>query len=264
MDRSFHHTVTGASHIAILLAVMMLLSACAAPPAPLAGSFQEITVQQAQQQDLTGQRVRWGGMIVRVTPGQNDTCFEIVSRPLDRAARPRWTDQSSGRFLACAQGFYDPAVYGAGRELTVVGTVQPSVVREIGQYDYRYPQVSVEQLYLWPQRAPNEGYYAPPPGTFGYPEWWESYYGPYYGPYGPWFYEPYWASWMWWSAPIVWPVPPPPPHGGAHPGTPHPAPHPRPGGHPPPGPRPGGHAPSAPRPGAHPGSPGHGGGQSQR
>jgi outer membrane lipoprotein len=248
MLRDLHRASTGASCVASLLALFLLglLTACAAPPEPLAGTFQEITVEQAQQRDLTGQRVLWGGTIVTVTPSQNDTCFEIVSRPLDREARPRWTDQTSGRFLGCAQGFYDPAVYSMGREVTVVGTLHPSVVRKIGEHDYRYPQVSVEQLYLWPERVPREIYYAPWPDTFWYPGW-----GP-YGPYGPWLYGPYWSPWIWWSPPLVWPVPPPPPHhGGTHPVTPHPRPHPKPGAH----------APSAPRPGSHPGSPGHGGGR---
>jgi len=205
MLRNLHRTAMRARCLVILSAFMApaLFTACARPPASLSGAFQEITVEDAQQRDLTGQRVRWGGTIVSVTPSQHDTCFEIVGRPLDREARPRWTDQTSGRFLACAQGFYDPAVYGARREATVVGTLQPSVVRKIGDYDYRYPQVRVERLHLWPERALREVYYTPWPYTFWY-GWW----GP-YGPYGPRFYDPFWDPWLW-SPPVARRVPPPP------------------------------------------------------
>jgi outer membrane lipoprotein len=203
--------------LALMLPGLLFLSACPTPPPPLAGTFPETTVEQAQQKDLTGQRVRWGGTIVTVTPGENDTCFEIVSRPLDAQARPRRTDETSGRFLACAPGFYDPAIYGVGRNVTVVGTLQASVVRKIGEHEYHYPQVSAEEVYLWPERVPAYTYYAPWPDPFWYPGWW----GP-YGPYAPWFfYEPFWGVW---SPPPVYSAPGPPPQGAPHPGGPHPKP----------------------------------------
>lgn len=162
-----------------------LLGACATPPAVLSGgAFSEVTVEDAQARDLTGERVRWGGSIVATTPGKDQTCFEVVSRPLDGEARPRRTDQSDGRFRACASGFFDPAVYATGREITVVGTLEPATLGKIGEYDYRYPQVSAEHVFLWPKREPVQPYYLyePWPGPFwypyGYPPWW-----------GPW---PYW------------------------------------------------------------------------
>ncbi len=156
------------------------LGACAKPPATLSGGpFAEISVLDAQTRDLTGQRVRWGGSIVVTTPEKDATCFEIVSRPLDGEARPRRTDESDGRFLACANGFFDPAVYAAGREVTVVGTLQTPTVRKIGEYEYRYPRVAAEHVFLWPKREPVEAYYVsgPWPDSFWYPFW------------GPW---PYW------------------------------------------------------------------------
>jgi outer membrane lipoprotein len=110
-----------------------------------------------------------------VTPRTDDTCFEIVRRPLDATARPRATDESDGRFIACATGFYDPAIYAEDRELTVVGTIVPPVSRPIGDYEYRYPRLAAEVVYLWEERA--YPVYAPYP------------YGPYYG---PWYYDPFW------------------------------------------------------------------------
>jgi outer membrane lipoprotein len=158
-----------------------VLVACATPPAVLSGgAFSEVTVQDAQARDLTGQRVRWGGAIVSTTPEKGQTCFEVVSRPLDREARPRRTDESDGRFVACATEFFDPAVYAPGREISVVGTLQASTVGKIGEYEYRFPRVAAEHVYLWPKRETVQGYYY--------------YYDPWPGPY----WYPFWRPWPYW------------------------------------------------------------------
>ncbi len=165
----------------LLLSVLPCVwGACVTPPAVLSGgAFSETTVEEAQSRDLTGQRVRWGGSIVATEPGKDETCFEVVSRPLDREARPRRTDDSDGRFLACAAGFFDPAVYAEGREISVVGTLQATTLRKIGEYEYRYPRVIAENVYLWPKREPVPPYY---------------YYGPWAGP--PWYSV--WGPWPYW------------------------------------------------------------------
>ena len=156
-----------------------LLGACATMPPPLAsGSFAAITPKMAQQQDSAGERVRWGGIIVATTPTPKETCIEILSRPLDSQGRPRQTDQTDGRFISCTQGFHDPAVYAAGREVTVTGTLAPSVVRKIGDYSYRYPNLPADVLYLWPKREE----YRPLP---------------YYDPY----WDPFWRPWPYYRWP---------------------------------------------------------------
>lgn len=166
----------------LIVLLAPLLSACATTPAPLAtGPFADITPQAAQNQSLSGQRVRWGGSIVSTTPGQSDTCFEIVSRPLDSNARPEETDRSLGRFIACAPGFHDPAVYAKDREITVTGVLEAPVVSKIGDYDYRFPRVRAEQIYLWPKRIE----YVP---------------GYYYDP----FYNPFWSPWPYRRWPYYW------------------------------------------------------------
>jgi outer membrane lipoprotein len=96
--------------------------------------------------------VRWGGAIVNVRPGRDATCFEIVSKPLDPQARPRDGDETFGRFVACVPGFYDPAIYAPQRELTVTGTLAEPMQRQVGEYDYRFPVVKADTVYLWPRR----------------------------------------------------------------------------------------------------------------
>jgi len=168
------------------IALSVLFSACFKPPAPLAGTFPQIGVSEAQRGQLSGQRVRWGGTIISTTPAKEDTCFEILARPLNSEAQPRRTDESEGRFIACARGFYDPAVYAEGRELTVVGTLQQPEVQKIGQHEYVYPKVAAETVYLWPKRGgPPVYYYSPWPDPYWYPGW-----GPWYG-----YYSPFWGPW---------------------------------------------------------------------
>ncbi|MEO5573441.1 MAG: Slp family lipoprotein [Gammaproteobacteria bacterium] len=160
----------------ILLCVfaLALLSGCATVPEPLRGEFPTVTPQGSVSQGINNQRVRWGGVIVEAMPGRDETCFEVLGQNLNDQGRPIESVNSQGRFIACAQGFYDPAVYAKGRDLTVVGTLNTTVTRKIGEYDYRYPQLAIQQVYLWPETRT----YAERP--YGYP-----YDYPYYGyPYG--------------------------------------------------------------------------------
>ncbi len=159
----------------VLIAV--LLSGCASIPHPIRGNVATLSPQQALHEGVTGNRVRWGGEIVKVTVNKDDTCFELLAKPLGRSARPLRSDNSDGRFIACAPQFFDPAVYAKGREVTVVGAVIEPVSGKIGEYDYRYPRVTIERIFLWPERP---DFSTMPPL---YP------YRPFY-PYG--FYDPFW------------------------------------------------------------------------
>jgi outer membrane lipoprotein len=105
----------------------------------------------------------------------------VLSRELYSDARPSRRDGSDGRFIACGKGFYDPAVYGKGRELTVVGHVTGTEQHQVGDYNYTYARVDAENVYLWPHRDRyTSAYYDP---------W------PYYG-------DPFWGPW-WWNPPVV-------------------------------------------------------------
>ena len=114
-----------------LFLLPIAVAGCATVPKPLAvGAFAEVTPNAAQNDNLIGQRVRWGGSIANTEPGKNETCIEIVSHPLDSNARPLDTDMTWGRFIACAPDFYDPEVYAKGREVTVIGNIQGTTVRQ--------------------------------------------------------------------------------------------------------------------------------------
>jgi outer membrane lipoprotein len=132
--------------------------------------------------------VRWGGEIISTEPGQQSTCFYVLGRPLDDQARPvrSGNNDSQGRFVACRAGFYDPEVFARGREITVTGAIQGTMTRKVGDYDYNYPRVDANVVYLWPKRPAVVGY------PYG-PGWYDPFWGPYWGPWGP-----YWGGgWGW-------------------------------------------------------------------
>ncbi len=134
----------------LLLPLALSLGACASAPKPLAGDYSAVEPLQASEEHR-GQTVRWGGQIVSTTPQAEQTCMEILGRALDPRARPRRGDRSTGRFLACHQGFRDPAVFAAGRQVTVIGQLSGFSERMIGDYRYRYPEIASQTLYLWPE-----------------------------------------------------------------------------------------------------------------
>lgn len=183
------------------LAIVLLaagLASCATVPVPLQGQFAAATPRDAT--GAGGQTVRWGGEIIKVEPKTDSTCFEILSRRLDDSARPVASDPNGGRFIACRSGFYDPEEFQRGRDLTVIGRVTGTDRGKVGDFDYAYPHVAADTIYLWPKRP----LYIRQP----------YYYDPWlYGPYGgPWGYGPYWGGyWGWGPSVIIRDHPRPPP-----------------------------------------------------
>ena len=155
---------------------------------PLPGSI-AVAEARAHPQAHIGERVRWGGTIVKVENRQADTGVEVVSRPLSEGGRPLQTDHTGGRFIASFNEFLDPAVYTEGRRLTVVGTLVDTVTRSIGEHPYRFPLVKVDTAYLWEPLPKGPPYYDP----FWYDPFWDPYwYYPWYPWHRPWRYPYYW------------------------------------------------------------------------
>lgn len=168
----------------LLAGACIALASCASIPQPLTGQFKEVSLQNASQ--ANGTRVRWGGEIVETVPGTDHTCIYALSRPLDKQARPQHDKDSMGRFVACRKGFYDPEIFAKGRDITVTGAVDGSVTRKIGEYDYAYPRIDADTVYLWPR--------VKPPSPYFYRD--SMMYDPFWGPG---FGNPYWYR----PAPII-------------------------------------------------------------
>ena len=144
----------------------LLLAGCVTAPKPLQGTYAPLQPADVARSGATGDMVRWGGRIVRVDPLAAQSCFEIVGVRLGPDGRPQERDQSEGRFIACRGGFYDPEVFQPGREITITGTVTGFETRKVGDYDYRYPSVAAEVIYLWPERKDVDVV------VERYPAWW--------------------------------------------------------------------------------------------
>ena len=134
------------------LVLALTLAACASAPKPLQGQFSSLLPDEAAKREANGELVRWGGSIVSVQPQSQRSCFEIVAAPLNASGRPQKVDRSEGRFIACRSGFYEPEVFKAGREITISGRIEGFETRKVGEFDYRYPRVAADVVYLWPER----------------------------------------------------------------------------------------------------------------
>lgn len=170
-----------------LIWLALLLGGCVSIPKQIAATnLSTATPNTVREGGAAGERVRWGGSILEVKPVTSETCFTVLSRPLDSSARPQFTDRNEGRFIACGSGLYDPAVFTKDRDITFVGTVEGTVPGKIGDQDYRFPKLRIESAYLWPPAVyavPPYYYYDPWwPGPWGPAYWWGPYWGPWYGP----------------------------------------------------------------------------------
>lgn len=166
---------------ALILALILTLCACA-PPKALRGEYSGLTPQQAVSA-APGQAVRWGGMILSMQNDSSETCFEVLSKPLNANARPTSRDQDQGRFLACYPGYRDPEVYAPGREITVVGSLSGVDTRKVGEFEYPYPTVEIDDIHLWAEHNEVQYAYAYDPFLYPYPY---AYAYPYpYAYYGP-------------------------------------------------------------------------------
>ena len=166
----------------LLLPVALLLSACAAtvPPALRDAPAQSPTLSQVRSDaaHYLDSRVRWGGTIVTIENLQQSSRLEIVARRLYRNGEPIAEESSEGRFIAHFDHFLDPAIYTAGRSITVVGSISGSEERKIDKMHYHYPLVRVSAYHLWPQPEPHQ--HLPP-----YPYYDQFYYDPFF--YDPWY-----------------------------------------------------------------------------
>ena len=165
-----------------LAIAVLLLQACASqvPPMIKDPPAEDLSLTRAQHDPdkHRGKPVRWGGAIISTQNLQNITELTILAKPLDRYGEPEAGDHSYGRFIARHNGFLDPAIYANGRSITVYGKFEKTLNKKIDNFEYNYPIVQIEHLYLW---AVPEKY-----DYYDYPYWydpWYPYWSPYYHPH---------------------------------------------------------------------------------
>jgi outer membrane lipoprotein len=115
----------------------------------------------------------WGGKIIGTHVFRSGTQIYVVDLPLDYMGRPEEGETTGGRFIAITKGFLDPALYNAGKEVTVAGSVVDVQSNPVGKHDYLYPVVEIKEIHLWK-----------PDTKYIYSGGWDPYW------YGPGFYGP--------------------------------------------------------------------------
>lgn len=96
-----------------------------------------------------GKQILVGGQILGITVGEGETWAEVLQQPLDWRQKPEDTDVSYGRFLTRFEGFLDPAIYAAGKKITVLGEVHGKKVQPLKQMEYTYPVLLPREHHLW-------------------------------------------------------------------------------------------------------------------
>lgn len=159
--------------IVLLLGSLIILGCQSKPVLPVPENNPPVMAVQNKPKAYEGKQITWGGVIISSAVKENRTEVTILSKRMENNTRPVETDTSLGRFIARFKGFVDPAVLATGRELTITGVIKGTENRKVGEFDYSYPVVDVDQHHLWPVRIKyRDDYY-----------WWDPWYGPWYYPY---------------------------------------------------------------------------------
>jgi outer membrane lipoprotein len=139
---------------ASLLFMIFLCMSCAGGISRQARSqityFGSFSAVQQEPQKYAGETVLWGGRIIDTQVSNGVTEIAVLQLELGSQDRPQDNDQSHGRFLIRSAQFLDPALYPQGTLITVVGRLEGSENRLIGEMLYSYPAVEPAEIKKWP------------------------------------------------------------------------------------------------------------------
>lgn len=96
-----------------------------------------------------GKSVVFGGTILNIENLEGVTVMEVVQEGLNSQLKPVERNESAGRFLVKFDRFVDPAIFSAGKRITVAGVVTGTETRPLGKGNYRYPVIEPKEHYLW-------------------------------------------------------------------------------------------------------------------
>lgn len=138
--------------IFLVLFLAGLLGACSTTPI---FETQNVNLKLQPQQAIelaktnTITKILWGGTVIEAHNLKEVTQIEVLAYPLNSSYRPIKSEKPLGRFLIKANGYLEPAIYTAGRLITVQGNLSGIESGAIGEHKYTYPVVKSEQLQLW-------------------------------------------------------------------------------------------------------------------
>ena len=137
-----------------LISITVFLSACNTTPKILQGEFSNVTPLEAKTKHEMNVPVRWAGYIVNTINKKDKTCFEIVQTQTNKSLRPvKILPKKSSRFLACKEGFLEPQAFNK-RMVTITGNLVAYTEQLIGEFNYEYPVVKTDIIYIWRKQNP--------------------------------------------------------------------------------------------------------------
>jgi len=158
--------------VTLLTAILlgMVISGCQPRPDALRLAPAETEIQPRQVVESAaydGRQVAWGGIVVESRNLVDRTRIELLAFPLDNDGHPKVNASPTGRFLADYFGFLDPVDYGAGRRITVRGTLHGTQSGKVGEAAYTYPLVEAVEMKLWPDSSRTSNGFWPPQLNIG-------------------------------------------------------------------------------------------------
>jgi outer membrane lipoprotein len=164
-----------------ILGVLLCLSACAhvISKDALEQVDNQLTFSELLKapDEHEGKAVVLGGVIVGLVNKKEGSLLEVYQTAVDQQGKPVNLDSSAGRFLALYEGLLESQIYRKGRRVTLAGIVQGEKIMKLGETDYRYPYIVIEEIHLWEEERPLR--YEPYPWGFWDPWWYPWYPWPY-------------------------------------------------------------------------------------
>ena len=140
-----------------VLFFVVSVAGCASSPFNLDSVNFKITPESVQKSNqVVGAHVLWGGLIVNTQNLKDSTLIEVLSYPIDNYGEPYRDDKAGARFLLLHPGFIDPAEFAPGRWVSAVGLLAENQQGKVGDTEYIYPVVKIEQVHLWAEQLENE------------------------------------------------------------------------------------------------------------
>jgi outer membrane lipoprotein len=135
----------------IILAVFLTTCTQAIPRELVKKADPSLTFQMVVKdpERYRGKIILTGGQILGTSAREGETWVEVLQKPLDWRHKPKDTDESFGRFLIRFESFADPAIYTAGKKITILGEVLGKKVQPLRDIQYAYPVLTPLDHHLW-------------------------------------------------------------------------------------------------------------------
>lgn len=132
----------------VALGWVLILAGCASQPA---GPVPPSPAQVAADESLhAGQEVTWAAVVIASENRRDSSWLELLAYPMDGRQRPVLDEPSQGRFMAWSKGYLETRDFRPGRSVTVKGNFRGLRRGQVGQGDYLFPTLEIQDLWLWP------------------------------------------------------------------------------------------------------------------